>query len=68
MGDRLGRPQGAASSADQAGKGQRGKGKEEEEEEGEGGGRGEGEGEEAEEEAEAIWPPASSSASPLKLP
>ena len=66
MGDRLGRPQGAASSADQAGKGQRGKGKEEEEEEGKGGG--EGEGEEAEEGAEAIWPPASSSASPLKLP
>ena len=67
MGDRLGRPQGAASSADRAGEGQRGKGKEEEEE-GEGGGGGEGEGEEAEEEAEAIWPPASSSASPLKLP
>ena len=68
-GDRLGRPQGAASSADQTGEGQRGKGKEEEEEEeGEGGGGGEGEGEEAEEEAEAIWPPASSSASPLKLP
>ena len=64
MGDRLGRPQGAASSADQRGKGK----EEEEEEEGEGGGGGEGEGEEAEEEAEAIWPPASSSASPLKLP
>ena len=31
-------------------------------------GAGEGEGEEAEEEAEAIWPPASSSASPPKLP
>ena len=43
-----------------------GKGREgrEDEEEEEGG----GEGEEAEEEAEAIWPPASSSASPLKLP
>ena len=66
MGDRLGRPQGAASAADQTGEGLRGKGKEEEEEEGEGGGGGEGE--EAEAEAEAIWPPASSSASPLKLP
>ena len=43
-----------------------GKGREgrEDEEEEEGG----GEGEEAEEEADAIWPPASSSASPRKLP